>query len=310
MQTNNPHPDRSLHAIVLAAGAGRRLRSFIRQSLGTQAPKQFCSFDGEQSLLQQTLTRLRPLLPATQIQVIVDQSYSSLAAVQLRDHAGCVRVDQPCNRGTAAGTLLPLLRLYSEAPGALVLLTAADHGVLNPTLFRRSIEVARQAVSLDPSQIILFGADPEGPSVDYGWITLGSEVEQPGGFAIHRVEQFVEKPEPQRAQSLFSDGRSCWSTMVLVARADTLLEQFRRSTPALVRQFANPRWSGEELYRRIPAVDFSADVLATADDLRVLRWPRALGWTDLGTADRMMQWLAQTRAIERQCAPEDLSQVL
>ncbi|MFI5402971.1 MAG: hypothetical protein ACHQ1G_08545, partial [Planctomycetota bacterium] len=43
----------------------------------------------------------------------------------------------------------------------------------------------------------------------------------------------------------------------------------------------------------LPDCDFSRDILAPARDLTVVRWPREVGWTDLGTPERVAEWLRE-----------------
>lgn len=50
--------DRQIHAVILAGGSGSCLWPLSRQHL----PKQFLSLDGDASLLQTTINRLRAYL--------------------------------------------------------------------------------------------------------------------------------------------------------------------------------------------------------------------------------------------------------
>lgn len=49
---------------------------------------------------------------------------------------------QPADRGTAAGVLFGLLPVLAADPDGTVLLTPSDHGIGNPTTFRRGISEA------------------------------------------------------------------------------------------------------------------------------------------------------------------------
>ena len=50
--------------VVLAAGEGKRLATVTRLLCGREVPKQFVAFDGTRTLLQQTMDRLSPVVPA------------------------------------------------------------------------------------------------------------------------------------------------------------------------------------------------------------------------------------------------------
>jgi hypothetical protein len=88
--------------------------------------------------------------------------------------------------------------------------------------------------------------------------------------------------------------------MVLVARAATVLELFARYQPELTALFrrrkAMPRVMRDRFladrYPLIPSIDFSRDVLTpAARSMTLFTWPAAMGWSDLGTPERLTVWL-------------------
>jgi mannose-1-phosphate guanylyltransferase/mannose-1-phosphate guanylyltransferase/mannose-6-phosphate isomerase len=120
-----------------------------------------------------------------------------------------------------------------------------------------------------------------------------------------RVVRFIEKPDAACAAELFTSRRTAWNTMVLVAHVRTLWRCFARRVPALARDLlclvardGAARLDVEE-YAALDAANFSADVLAASDGLRVLLLPAAAGWTDLGTEPRLTAWLARRRSLPR-----------
>lgn len=288
-----------LHALVLAGGFGRRLESLTRRLFGEAIPKQFCSFGNRHSLLQETIVRLVPLVPTNRLTVVVDASQVGRAQAQLRPFRGAKLVVQPCDRGTAAGVLLPLRSIASRAPDALVVLAASDHGVVDAESFRATLRRAEAAVREHPERLVLVGADAAAPTTDYGWIVRGA----PLAGDLDRVARFIEKPERELAESLWRSGAARWNTMVLVATARALLALFERQLPELVAAMARlPADVGvadssfARRYAELTAANFSAEVLGTAGDLAVVTLPARAGWTDLGTEERMAEWLARRPA--------------
>ena len=128
-----------LSAVVLAAGSGQRLRSMAEAFHGSPRPKQFCTFGRPRSLLQETLRRLRGLVEPRRTFVVVDRTQRALAAAQVPATTGVRVVQQPCDRGTGTGALLPLLHVLLQDPEATVLLTPSDHAVGDPGLFQHMI---------------------------------------------------------------------------------------------------------------------------------------------------------------------------
>ena len=87
--------------------------------------------------------------------------------------------------------------------------------------------------------------------------------------------------------------------MVMVAKIEALLDLYSAHLPALADVFRQARTMPGELreafladrYPSLPHTDFSRDVLTPASGLSLYVWPESLGWTDLGTPDRLELWL-------------------
>ena len=279
-----------LWPIVLAAGQGRRL-----SSVTGGVPKQYWAPPGRQSLLEDTLERMRAVAPIANTVTVIDRSHRPyLDALGRGDELGHI-LAQPADRGTAAGVLLGLSTVISD-PDRIVVLTPSDHGVSNPAEFRRGIRLAAREISNGRAEMVLFGVRPASPHGEYGWI-LPTTTEDDG---LPLVGAFVEKPPPHEASRLFARG-AAWSTMVLVARAGALAAAFRTHVPDLTRKFdgitaldpADRAAFLAEAYAGMAPADFSRDVLTPARNIRLHIWPAALGWSDLGVPDRLDEWLSR-----------------
>jgi mannose-1-phosphate guanylyltransferase len=210
----------------------------------------------------------------------------------LVDRQGGNLVVQPENRGTAAGVLLPLLRVHERDPEATVSILPSDHYVDDEDILRRALERAFTLAERS-RHVVLLGMAPDGPDPEYGWIL-------PGGAALSgakRVARFVEKPGPALARSLYRR-RATWSSLMLVARTRTLMSMFERWAPrtlSLALRAVRRGWGQRELrslYPNLEHLDFSRDLLQrAARQLRLLEVPPC-GWTDLGTPARLARWMA------------------
>ena len=274
--------------VILAAGQGRRLAS-----LTGGIPKQFWRGQGSSSLLDDTLARVAPLAPLSRTVVIVDQLHRR----HVQDHrvsaSPATIIYQPEDRGTAAGVLLALTPILRVNPDALVMITPSDHGVVDTEGFRAGIrEAARHAVRR--AAVVLLGVEPTAAHRDYGWIMPGPS---PDSASLRAVQFFVEKPSAEVASGLWADG-AVWNTMVLVARASairdlcfSLLPQLREVFETAARLPADERPGFlNAVYATLPAFDFSRHVLTPAPDLWTYVWPASIGWSDLGTPERLAAW--------------------
>jgi mannose-1-phosphate guanylyltransferase len=280
----------NLWAVVLAGGRGLRL-----SSVTGGVPKQFWAPRRGRTLLEDTLERIAPVTPATRTITVVDRSHWKYAeTIRARADLGQV-VPQPIDKGTAIGVLLGLSEI--DETDAIVVLTPADHGVQCPEVFRHGIDQAARTIQARRAEIVLFAVEATSPTCDYGWVLPAGKGADEGRFAS--VGAFVEKPDADRSCELLAMG-GAWSTMVVVARAEALLHAFREQLPVATGVFrelaALPR-DGRlralaEAYPTLARADFSHDLLGRSQGLQYYVWPRSLGWTDLGTPERLESWLS------------------
>jgi len=286
----------SLWTVVLAAGAGRRLAGVTGG-----VPKQFWRGASGRSLLDQTLERFAPLAPASRTIVIVDETHRKYVDSQAVARSAATLLFQPQDRGTAVGVLLALTPVLTSWPDDLVVLTPSDHGVMDDEQFRGGVRAAADHAARH-DDLVLFGVEPNAPRPDYGWITPG--LRRPPGSVIP-VRGFVEKPSLAIAERLFVAG-SVWNTMVMVARASRIRDLCFGLLPRLAHVFgeatALPLQQRQGFlrgaYPSLPACDFSRDVLARAPGLSVYVWPDRIGWSDLGTPERLEAWHRQATRVE------------
>lgn len=280
--------------IVLAAGSGKRL-----SSVTSGIPKQFWPRPDRGTLLEDTLVRMRPIAAADRTVVIVGDEHKAYVQAHAAALDGMQVVYQPRDRGTAAGVALALLPILDESPDDVVVITPSDHGVANTDMFVDGIAAAVNHVETRGG-VVICGVEPTHPTEDYGWILPA------GDLSVSRlaaVSTFVEKPESRVAAALFRVG-GVWNTMVTVARARTLFELYRHHLAELtsvfiqalrMRRVDRHGWLTAAYETLVPA-DFCRDLLSSASGLTTLVWPAALGWSDLGTPERLARWTAGGQA--------------
>ena len=288
-------------ALVLAAGEGSRLRSLTTTSCGTAIPKQFCSLYDGPSLLHEALGRARAVAADAHICAVVATQHRRWWTGALRALPADNVIVQPANRGTGNGILLPLLTLAARDPGARIVLLPSDHHVRQEAVLACALRGAVAQLRWRRDETLLLGLEPEEADPELGYIVPGAS---DGGGAL-TVARFVEKPPAAQARELIRAG-GLWNAFIVVSTAQALLTLFRRRVPEVVEGMQEAlraeRTAGStgavltELYERLPAIDFSRDIVAGQEPcLRALP-VSPCGWSDLGTPKRVADAL---RAIPR-----------
>lgn len=283
-------------ALVLAGGEGTRLQSLTRTASGVAVPKQFCSFGGDASLLHDALRRAESVTIPERTCVIVSEHHRLWwQELDLRLPGPNV-IQQPLNRGTATGILLPLLKVLHRDPDAGLLVLPSDHFVRNEALLAACLRAAMLSVRQQPDQIVILGISPDDADPELGYIVAEDAV----ATNLRSVSEFVEKPNPSAARALIARG-GVWNSFIFAAHGRTLLRAFEERSPELVAEMtqilsrtapAVPQAELAELYERAPDLDFSRDILQRSPTLlRVLTVPPC-GWSDLGTPRRLTEALS------------------
>jgi mannose-1-phosphate guanylyltransferase len=287
--------DPRLWSVVLAGGEGQRMQSLIKRWLGNGRAKQYCTFVGTRSMFQHTLDRADMLIPPARRVSVVARSHHAEVSRQIeRRHPGKI-LFQPANRDTAAGVFLALTHVRARDPHAIVTVFPSDHFIFPDSSFIMAIRSAVRAVDTWPERIVLLGAAPDRPETDYGWIKPSTELGLCHGRIVRAVGAFMEKPNAELARKAMEEG-ALWNTFVFVARVETLWNLGWQCFPQLVYQFERLKTAigggmeksiFDEIYRSMPAHNFSSDLLAQVTERVAVMELRDVVWCDWGRPERI-----------------------
>lgn len=211
-----------LQPIIIAGGTGSRLWPLSRELF----PKQFQKLHGNQTMLQATVERLQGLDCLTPI-VICNENHRFIVAEQLRQIGQLNHniILEPVGKNTAPAIALAAFYATRNGDNPNLLVLPADHVILDTAAFQLSI---KQAVAhVQNNQLVTFGIVPHSPETGYGYIQCGEQTEQAGFI----VNQFVEKPDVQTAQSYLDSGNYLWNSGMFAFKAENYLKELQVYRP-------------------------------------------------------------------------------
>ena len=274
-----------LHAVIMAGGSGTRFWPASRK----KRPKQFLTLVAESPLLRITYDRLEGLVPPGRVWVVTTAATADATRDILPEVPAENVLAEPVGRNTAACTGFAAHALLHKDPEATCVVLPADHLIGEEDRFRSAMTAGAEFVAREGG-LLTFGVQPMRPETGYGYLELGSEHSRDGGWAIHELQRFVEKPDADRAQRYVESKQFLWNAGIFAWRAADLLDELRRQLPELAKgldrvaaAFDSPDTDAviAEVYPDLPATSVDFGVMENAK--RCWTVPVDFPWSDVGS---------------------------
>jgi mannose-1-phosphate guanylyltransferase len=216
-----------LHAMIMAGGGGTRFWPRSRNS----RPKQFLSFAGDRTLLQETVDRIAPQVPPERTWVITGEAYVKATAEQLPELPASHIIGEPCRRDTAPCVGLGAALIAKDDPDATIIVMPADHVIEPQAEFSRAVHAAEQFANDYPDSLLTFGIPPTFPSTGYGYIRVGESLGTRQDVAGNKVVEFKEKPDEHTAEKYVAGGGYLWNSGIFVWKPNAILGELKIRRP-------------------------------------------------------------------------------
>jgi mannose-1-phosphate guanylyltransferase len=268
--------------IILAGGTGSRLWPKSRAAL----PKQFLNLVSEQSMLQETVTRLDGAEHSPAI-FICNEAHRFLVAEQVRqqrlEHAGILL--EPVGRNTAPAIALAALHATANGEDPILLVLAADHVIRDKHVFHQSIKAASELA--EQGRLVTFGIVPDAPNTGYGYIKRGADSLGQG----FNVSEFVEKPDLGTAKAYVDSGLYYWNSGMFMFKASRYIEELEKFAPdmlAICQQSIATETTDMDFVRVDKAIfetcpNDSIDYVVMEETSDAVVVPMDAGWSDVGS---------------------------
>ena len=210
--------------LILAGGRGTRFWPRSRRN----SAKQVLRFLGERSLIQQTVDRLRPVLPPERIWILTNDHLRSEIVRQLPEVPKKQILAEPAQRNTAPAIGLAAQILHGIDPESVMGVFPADHMILKPARYLRLVRRAFQSATA--GNIAVLGIQPRWPETGYGYIEFPTGIVAGTGEPAP-VRKFHEKPDLKTAKRYVKSGNFYWNAGMFFWKAEVLLEALREFLP-------------------------------------------------------------------------------
>ncbi len=272
------------YAIILCGGAGTRLWPLSR----TLRPKQLLALNGDLTLLQQTTQRLLAHVSAANLFTVTHEDHKFEVKGQLAEVAPeAVNnvLAEPCARNTLPAIAWAVNQINLQDPNAMIGVFASDHSIDKTDAFLKAWQTAELAA--DDDYLVLLGIKPHEPATGYGYIKPGQHLAYKAALPVLKVDQFVEKPDLEKAQQFVSDGY-LWNSGMFVFKARAFMDMLRQYQPEMAQQLASMHAENfAETYANFDNVSMDYGLAELAEKVAVV--PVDMAWSDLGSWDSIYQ---------------------
>ena len=246
-------------AIILAGGSGERFWPLSTP----EKPKQFLRVFGGESLIRQSVSRLKGLVKPSDVFVITSKALVAATRRELPEIPKANIIGEPMRRDTGAAVALGV-----GAAGEGVLgFFSSDQMVMNPVKFRETV-VRAIAKAKRTDSIVTIGIRPEYPATGFGYVNP-------------KTGKFVEKPNEKKAKTYLKKGY-LWNAGMFIARASVFADAISTCAGGLRGLMSLRSLRGlEKVYADLPKISFDYAVMEKLKNVAVVKGD--FGWDDVGS---------------------------
>ena len=273
------------YCVIMAGGIGSRFWPISR----TDFPKQFIDILGTgRSLIQQTYDRFKTIVPAENFIVVTNNLYKDLVMQQLPDIIENQILLEPFRRNTAPCIEYANQVIQKQNPNANIIVTPADHLVMNTVEFERIINIGLNFVSKQDTLLTL-GINPSRPDTGYGYIQKETDSEF-NVENLNKVKTFTEKPDIEMAKFFLESGEFLWNSGIFLWSLKSIQNAFYKHLPDVIQLFEeNKDFYGTDyevdainkIYSKCDNISIDYGIMEKSKNVYVLA--ADFGWSDLGT---------------------------
>jgi mannose-1-phosphate guanylyltransferase len=274
--------------VILSGGSGTRLWPLSRKS----KPKQFIKLTGEKSLFHKTAKRVMEDKAFKDILVSCNEKHSEFVQKEFKNLGikGSIIIE-PIGRNTAPAICsISLLAEEKFQEDDVIIALPSDAYIKESEKFKEYVKKGEELAK--KGYIVIFSVIPSRPETAYGYIKKGTRLNEDAFI----VDEFVEKPNIEKAWRFLEDGNYSWNCGMFMYKASTMIKNFKKLEPSVYNNcldaYKKARKSGNKIY--LDKIEFAkcSDVsidysIMERTDAKIAVIPMDITWSDLGSFDSL-----------------------
>ena len=274
-----------LCALIMAGGKGTRFWPLSTE----KKPKQFLNLLGEETMIQMTVNRIKPLIPIERIFVCTGLMYVNLVKEQVPELPERNIIIEPEGRNTTPCIALSALVINRYYRNCTMVVLPSDHLIQKEEKFRDILISANDFLEENNKGIVTLGMTPSRAETGYGYIKFKDCICEKNNFKVFKVDRFEEKPNEERAQEYLRSRLYLWNGGMFLWKNSNIINEIMKYSPSTYEALKNIEEIEEENlqnvinenYYKTENISIDYSVLEKSNNVYVI--PSEIGWDDIGT---------------------------
>ncbi|MCK5832525.1 mannose-1-phosphate guanylyltransferase [bacterium] len=215
-------------AVILAGGRGERFWPASRY----KKPKQLLKMISDRTMLEETMCRVEGFVDKKNVLIVTGEHLKGLIKKEIGPLDDDNFFIEPIGRNTAPAIGFAAAKIAATHGDGIMFVLSSDHLIRPVSTFIEAMQAAK-TIAENSDKLMLIGIEPSRPETGYGYIEVGTDLQQVDGFTAYNVESFKEKPNHLIAQEYYLDNKHLWNSGIFVWRAKRILEEIEINLPEL-----------------------------------------------------------------------------
>ncbi len=280
-----------MYAVIMAGGKGARFWPRSRE----KKPKHLLDILSEKTIIQETVDRIKPLIPPDNILVVTGKKHVRTLIKQLPEIPLRNIIIEPEGKNTAACIGLAALHICKKVADDVMVVLPSDHAIDDSKKFINAIEAAAK-IAEQENGLVTIGIKPSSIQTGFGYIEIANSFKHIAGEEVFRVGSIREKPDYQQAAQFIQSGNFYWNGGMFIWKASVILKEISRWLPDLYAGLmkinetlgtSREAVTVRHVYKKLSSISIDYGVMEKADNVFVI--PGNFGWSDVGSWDALWE---------------------